>query len=95
MEVTIREPENKTYKSDFYSLNPQEHEIMYREVARDLEEIGIDTGKKLTKPNGESIIIEKIDYFPQTHSMIIVAEGQDLGARTIIDLVKNGTLIIS
>ena len=94
MKVTIREPENKTYQSDFYSLDPAEHEIFYRETVGELEEAGIDIDKEIVKPNGESIKIEKIDWYPAGHTMIIVASGQDLPAGTIIDLVKKGTLTI-
>jgi len=95
MKITIRKPENKLYQSDFYSLNPEDHEIMFRETVRELEKTGIDIGKELVKANGESVKIEKIEYFPKTHSMILVADGQDLPAGTIINLVKNGTLEIS
>ena len=94
MKITIRKPENRIYQSDFYSLNPEDHEIMFRETVKELIEIGIDIDKELVKTNGESIKIEKIEYFPKTHSMILIANGQDLPAGTIIKLVKNGTLKI-
>jgi hypothetical protein len=94
MKIEIRKPEARIYESDFYSFDPQDHEIMFRETARELEKVGIDIGKELVKPNGESIKIEKIEYFPKTHSMILIADGQDLPAGKIIELVNNGALTI-
>jgi len=95
MKITITKPERKVYKSDFYSLNPEEHKMFFAETEEELTKLGIEQNKKLVRPDGVSILITAIEYDPKTNSINIVTENEILSASQIIKLVRNETLTIS
>jgi hypothetical protein len=90
--ITVR-PKNSVY-GDRYSLNPEDHEIMYRDIIREMERVGLDVGKEIVKPNGQSAKVEKIEMFPQKFAMYVVIAGEDLDARQIIKLLDSKVLTI-
>lgn len=92
MKLTVR-PKDSVYGAR-YSLDPKDHEIMYREIIRELERIGLDVGKEIVKPNGQSAKIEAIEMFPQKFAMYVVLNGEDIDARQIVRLVDSKTLTI-
>jgi len=69
-------------------------EIMYREGVRRLEEAGIDVGKEVVRPDGQSIKIDAVEYDPDRHALYLVAGKEIINATTIARLIEDGTLKI-
>ena len=95
MKITITKPERKVYKSDFYSLDPEEHRMFFDEIEEELTKLRIEQNKKLVRPDGGSILITAIEFDPKTNTVNIITENEIFPASKIMELVKNGTLTIS